>query len=212
MEIFSSNLSFLRKKAGRSKQDQADFLAVKRTTYSGYESGASKPDFSTLMDMAERLGIKPGQLIDDFIDENTKLDSPTKHKDSIPLIPIDAMAGYPAGEFQVLHAERYVIPEFRNQKVDFLIRISGTSMSPKYFNGDVVACKLIPTNSFIQWGKVYIMDTVQGALCKRLYQGSKKGHVKVVSDNSEAYPAFEIDFKENVRSLALVVGVIRMEN
>lgn len=133
-------------------------------------------------------------------------------KGSLPLIPIDAMAGVGKGDFSVIESdvERYFIPDF-NKKADFLIRISGTSMSPKYFHGDVVACKSIPTETFIQWGKVYVLDTVQGALCKRLMPGSKKGSVKCISDNQEAYPPFELDFRHDIRSLAIVVGMIRME-
>jgi phage repressor protein C with HTH and peptisase S24 domain len=83
-------------------------------------------------------------------------------------------------------------------------------MSPKYYNGDVVACKIIPKETFIQWGKVYVMDTIQGALCKRLFP-SEKGddYIKVVSDN-EKYPAFDMPKKE-IRALAIVIGVIRLE-
>jgi phage repressor protein C with HTH and peptisase S24 domain len=83
-------------------------------------------------------------------------------------------------------------------------------MSPKYFNGDVVACKIIPTKTFLQWGKVYIMDTVQGALCKRVMPSERKGWITLVSDNAEMYPKFEMEYKE-IRSLAIVVGVIRLE-
>lgn len=130
---------------------------------------------------------------------------------AIPLIPINAMAGFSSGDSQVLSidAEQYIVPEFKN-KADFLIRISGTSMSPKYFNGDIVACKKIPTKTFLQWGKVYIMDTVQGALCKRVLASTKKGNIVCRSENSDLYPDFEISWSE-VRNLAIVVGVIRLE-
>jgi len=129
----------------------------------------------------------------------------------IPIIPIEAMAGLSNGDKTVieLECEHYYVPDFQS-KADFLIRISGTSMAPKYYNGDVVACKKIPTETFIQWGKVYVMDTIQGAICKRLFQ-SENGDdwVRVVSDN-EKYPPFEMKKKE-IRSLAIVIGVIRLE-
>ncbi len=129
----------------------------------------------------------------------------------LPLINIDAVAGYANGntDLTYLDADKYLIPEFKH-KADFLIRISGTSMSPKYFNGDIVACKKVPTQTFLQWGKVYVMDTEQGAVCKRLMASKKKNHVLCRSENTELYPDFEIHW-DKVRSLAIVVGVIRLE-
>jgi phage repressor protein C with HTH and peptisase S24 domain len=134
-----------------------------------------------------------------------------KTKKGLPLIPIDAMAGIGTGDKTalLLDCEHYYIPEFQ-QKADFLIRITGTSMSPKYYNGDVVACKTIPVKTFIQWGKVYVMDTVQGALCKRLFESEKgETHIRVVSDNDK-YPPFEMH-RDEIRALAIVIGVIRLE-
>lgn len=135
----------------------------------------------------------------------------SKTTKGLPLIPIDAMAGFGNGEKTVLEleCEHYYVPDFQ-KKADFLIRITGTSMSPKYYNGDVVACKKIPVKTFMQWGKVYVMDTVQGALCKRLFESEKgDSYVRVVSDN-EKYPPFDMSTKE-IRNLAIVIGVIRLE-
>lgn len=134
-----------------------------------------------------------------------------KTNKGLPLIPINAMAGIGDGEKAalILECEHYFVPDFQ-KKADFLIRISGTSMSPKYYNGDVVACKKIPVKTFIQWGKVYVMDTIQGALCKRLFESAKgETFVRVVSDN-EKYPPFDMPTKE-IRNLAIVIGVIRLE-
>jgi repressor LexA len=132
-----------------------------------------------------------------------------EHKQFLPLISIDAMAGYGVGELETVNSERYIVPEFHN-KADFMIRISGTSMNPKYFHGDIVACKKIPTQTFLQWGKVYVLDTEQGALCKRVMPSKIKGNIVCRSDNSELYPEFELNWKK-VRSIAIVVGVIRLE-
>ncbi len=131
------------------------------------------------------------------------------HRQFLPLIPIDAMAGYAQGEIEFINSDKYFIPEFTN-KADFMIRISGTSMNPKYFHGDVVACKKIPTKTFLQWGKVYVLDTEQGALCKRVMPSKIKGNIVCRSDNSDIYPEFELSWKK-VRSIAIVVGVIRLE-
>lgn len=137
----------------------------------------------------------------------TKTENPNE---GIPLIPIHAMAGAFTGEAQVLECdcERYVVPAFKG--ADFLIPVKGVSMHPRFSSGDIVACKRLNMNNiFFQWNKVYVLDTDQGALIKRLKPGSDKDHVLVVSDNASFDP-FELDV-HNIYNVALVIGVIRLE-
>ena len=128
----------------------------------------------------------------------------------IPLIPIEAMAGFGTGEVQVLEYEcdRYVVPAFKD--AEFLIQVKGSSMLPKYNSGDIVACKKLPMDQlFFQWNKVYVLDTNQGALIKRVKAGSDDDHLLIVSDN-ERYEPFELH-KKFIHSVAIVIGVIRLE-
>jgi len=133
-------------------------------------------------------------------------------KQGIPLIPLDAMAGFAIGSEQVVaySTDRYIVPEFDELKVDFLIRVKGSSMYPKYNSGDIVACKkLALSDIFFQWNKVYVLDTEQGALIKRIRKGSDAEHITLVSDN-EKYEPFELEIGQ-LHAVALVVGVIRLE-
>lgn len=128
----------------------------------------------------------------------------------IPLIPIEAMAGFGTGEVQVLEYEcdRYVVPAFKD--AEFLIQVKGSSMLPKYNSGDIVACKKLPMDQlFFQWNKVYVLDTNQGALIKRVKAGSDNDHLLIVSDNAN-YEPFELH-KNFIHSVAIVIGVIRLE-
>jgi len=131
--------------------------------------------------------------------------------DGIPLIPINAMAGFGSGECQVLEYEcdRYVVPMFK--EAEFLITVKGSSMIPKYNSGDIVACKkLALADLFFQWNKVYVLDTAQGALIKRVKEDKDhEGSVLIVSDNP-AYPPFSLCANQ-IHSIAIVVGVIRLE-
>lgn len=130
--------------------------------------------------------------------------------EGIPLLPVDAMAGAFTGEQQVLEyeCERYVVPAFKG--ADFLIPVKGVSMHPRFSSGDIVACKrLSMDNVFFQWNKVYVIDTDQGPLIKRLKPGTDKEHVLVVSDN-QSYDPFELAISK-IYHLALVIGVIRLE-
>lgn len=131
-------------------------------------------------------------------------------KEGIPLIPINAMAGAMMGEQTVMEyeCERYVVPLFKG--AEFLIPVKGSSMYPKYSSGDIVACKRVPmTDLFFQWNKVYVLDTNQGALIKRIKKGSDAEHILIVSDN-EAYEPFELPIR-CIYNVAIVIGVIRLE-
>jgi len=132
-----------------------------------------------------------------------------KSDKGIPLIPITAMAGAFTGDLQILDQEcdRYVVPIFKG--ADFLIPVKGSSMYPKYSSGDIVACKRIPIDTFFQWNKVYVLDTDQGPLIKRVNQGKAENSILIVSDNDK-YPPFELN-RTQIHNIALVLGVIRLE-
>ena len=133
--------------------------------------------------------------------------------EGIPLIPVDAIAGLGKGDIAGIKYEdcsRYYVPEFSERGVEFLIRVSGSSMYPKYANGDILACKKIHEVLFIQWGKVYVIESkTQGPLVKRLFEHDDE-FVQCVSDNKEHYPPFLLP-KSDIRSLSIVVGVIRLD-
>lgn len=130
----------------------------------------------------------------------------------IPLIPIEAIGGFGTGESQVMdyHAQHYIVPEFSELNVDFMIRVKGSSMYPKYSSGDIVACRKLELDTFFQWNKVYVLDTSQGPVIKRIHKSTEAGHITCVSENKE-YPPFDLNVEADVYAIALVVGVIRFE-
>lgn len=131
-------------------------------------------------------------------------------KEGIPLLPLDAMAGAFTDDISVMEyeCERYIVPAFKG--ADFLIPVKGDSMQPTYKSGDLVACQRVPLDDmFFQWNKTYVLDTVQGALIKRIRRGSDSEHVLIVSDNP-AYEPFELSLKQ-FHGVALVRGIIRIE-
>ena len=131
--------------------------------------------------------------------------------DGLPLYNAEASAGF--GSFDKMLSEeniidRYKVPIFRY--CDFMMYVKGSSMYPKYSNGDIIACKILQSVHFLQWNKVYVIATTeQGFLVKRVKESDKEDCVCVVSDNKE-YPPFNIS-KSEILGYALVVGVIRLE-
>ncbi len=132
---------------------------------------------------------------------------------TVPLIPIDAVAGYGDDVDGVAYkdCDQYMVPEFEERGVEFLIRVSGSSMYPKYSSGDVLACKKIYDVLFFQWGKIYVIDSSQGQLVKRVFEDKENpDNIICVSDNGERYPPFKMP-KSDIRSLSIVLGVVRLE-
>lgn len=132
-------------------------------------------------------------------------------KKGLPMIPESAIAGTGAGELTIHEndiEDRYFIPEFA--KADFLIRVKGSSMYPKYNPGDIVACKRMTKSAFIQWNKAYVLDTSQGIMIKRIIKSDTPGRWVLRSDNKD-YQDIDIDPAKDVASISLVIGVIRLE-
>lgn len=131
----------------------------------------------------------------------------------IPLIPIDAVAGFngwdEAGVAE-LDCAHYDVPDFAAAHADFLIRVSGSSMYPKYSSGDILACRKIDEITFIQWGKIYVIDSRQGAMVKRLFPIEGDSAMLLCKSDNPNYPPFELP-KEEIRSISIVVGAIRLE-
>ena len=144
-----------------------------------------------------------------FIPEEGSIDQYKR----IPFVSPVAVAGFWNGDFSINNSDVkgfYVIPLFNGRRIDFMIEVSGSSMYPKYSNGDVVACVILRESRFIQWNKAHVISTTeQGILIKRIKKGSTDQELLLVSDNKE-YEPFAINAME-VTGIALVVGVIRLE-
>ncbi len=203
---------------GISKREFYTQIGVSRGTL---ESKSSITEDVMARFIARFPQVSPSWLLtgngDMIISQNTDMKNeelPVAHRtesnEGIPLIPINAMAGAFTGDLSVMEYEcdRYIIPSFKG--ADFLIGVKGSSMYPRYNSGDIVACKRLSLQDlFFQWNKVYVLDTDQGPLIKRIKPGTDKDHVTIVSDNKD-YEPFELAI-DHIYHVALVVGVIRVE-
>ncbi|MBQ7774538.1 MAG: S24 family peptidase [Lachnospiraceae bacterium] len=122
----------------------------------------------------------------------------------VPLLPIAAQGGS-LSEFVVSvkenDCEKVVSPV---RGADFAMPVSGDSMAPEYPNGSQIFIKKINEAAFIEWGKVYVLDTCNGTVIKILVPSEKDGYVKCVSINKDPiYAPFEVAWKD-------VFGVYRV--
>lgn len=145
-------------------------------------------------------------------DEQTNV--PTEKMITLPLIPLDAVAGFPLFDnagITISDCEQYSVPEFSVRGAEFLVRVSGSSMTPRFANGDLLACKKVAQVTFFQWGMVYVIDTQQGMLVKRLYECPNDDDMVVChSENTTEFPDFKLP-KSEIRSVSIVIGHISVQ-
>lgn len=141
------------------------------------------------------------------------VDEQSLSKSAIPLVNEEAIGGFGGGDNSVYSKnirDYYVIPQLAHTKVDFMIKVLGDSMSPKYKNGDTVACTMIRESNFIQWNKTHLVSTKeQGLLLKKVIRGNDDDHLKMISINKE-YPPFDVP-KNEIIAMALAIGSVRVE-
>ena len=113
----------------------------------------------------------------------------------VPLLPIAAQGGS-LNEFVVSvkenDCERVVSPI---RGADFAMPVAGDSMAPEYPAGSQIFIKKIDERAFIDWGKVYVLDTCNGSVIKRVFPADDSGKVKCVSINPD-YPPFEVAYED----------------
>lgn len=168
----------------RTQTDFANLLGIHRSSLSMAFQG--RDDYLT-----DRLIARAAKVIDQLslADTFPRIGdaAPIKEK-TIPVIPTGARAGTLV-EFidgvQEYECERIISPI---RGADYAIQVTGDSMSPEYPNGSIVLIKKIDEKAFIEWGKVYVLDTENGAVIKQIRNTPKEGVVECVSLNPNYQP------------------------
>lgn len=113
----------------------------------------------------------------------------------IPLLPVFAQGGS-LNDFVVSvkenDCEKIISPI---KGADYAITVSGDSMSPEYPSGSQILIKRINERAFIDWGRVYVLDTCNGTVIKKLFPSEDPDKVICKSINPE-YPLFEVSFAD----------------
>ena len=172
----------------KSQREFARLLDVNEATI----SKALKGDAGYLSDiMMSRINAL---MVDKFGDVPNWDESPKEEDKGILVIPIEAMAGT-LGEFaesvKAYECERMVSPI---KGADYAIKVCGDSMSPEIPNGSQILIKKIYEEEFVEWGKIFCLDTKNGAVIKRVYPTDDPEVVECRSINP-GYPPFKVNVR-----------------
>jgi phage repressor protein C with HTH and peptisase S24 domain len=163
-------------------QDFAKLLGVSRNSLSAAKNGNETY-------LTDSLLSKIQSALDYH---TTPITEEELEREMIPVLPTDARAGTLA-EFsesvEIYNCERMVSPI---RGADFAMQVTGDSMSPEYPSGSVIICKKINEKAFIEWGKVFVLDTPNGAVIKSVRKTDDDNEVECVSLNP-AYQPFRIN-------------------
>lgn len=113
----------------------------------------------------------------------------------IPLLPVSAQGGS-LNDFVVSikesSCEKIISPI---KGADYAMSVSGESMAPEYPSGSQILIKRIDEKAFIDWGRVYVLDTCNGTVIKRLFPSEGADKVLCKSINPE-FPPFEVSLSD----------------
>lgn len=112
----------------------------------------------------------------------------------IPLLPVSAIGGSLQDwslSVKLSDCEQIISPVC---DVEFAMTVAGESMAPKYPSGCRIFCKKINEKAFIEWGKVYVLDTCNGPVIKVCNQSETSDNIRCSSLNADQtrYQPFDI--------------------
>ncbi len=233
---FPSNIKFLRKRKGRTQDDVAAALDLKRSTLSGYENGVAQPGIDVLvsfsgyfnMSIDTLLKIDIARLSESQLGElergydayvkgsNLRVLATTVNsgnRENIELVTEKAKAGYTTG-----YADPEYIGELPVFHLPFLsdkrkyrtFQLKGDSMFP-IPDGSWVTGEFIQDWTELMSGKAYIVFTLDDGIVFKIVENNilKNGRLTLFSLNP-LYEPYEIHIKE-VKEIWKFVNYISSE-
>ena len=92
---------------------------------------------------------------------------------------------------------------------DYAMEVTGDSMSPDFPSGSRILIKKIDETAFIAWNEVYVLDTPNGAVIKRIRRTEDPAVIECVSINP-AYQPYRIE-RDFIRGWYRVLMVMSLK-
>lgn len=206
--MVTSNIRYLRKKAGYTQAQLAEKLDIKRSLVGAYEEGRAEPKLSTLVNIAKHFQITLDDLITVDLANNTAPSSAATgkmrvlaitvdqdDKENIELVPLKASAGYLNGyadpEF-IEELPRFRLPMLGNSGTFRAFEISGDSMLP-ITSGTVIVGRYIEDWKTIKDGTpCIIISQKEGVVFKRIYNKLQDGAILRLHSDNPVYSPYEL--------------------
>jgi transcriptional regulator with XRE-family HTH domain len=209
--VVEESIKHYLKANGLTMQDMADRLGVSQQAVSGairrgIGVNTAKRWSEVFGFSVEFLTTGSGNLL---AGGSTTVPQQRHEPNTVPMLPIFAQAGSLTGWSEGIEeakCERVISPV---KDIDMAVHIYGESMYPDIPNGSVCFVRRV-TGRIIDWGRAYILDTVDGPVLKYLTPGSDDEHIRCVSANHDPkFAPFEV-LKADINGMFRVVMCMRM--
>lgn len=131
------------------------------------------------------------------------------NEEMVPLVNMFALGGSLTEQLDSASVDELESVQTPVKGAEMAIQVSGDSMAPKYPSGSRLFCRHVDDPAFIEWGKVYVLDTAQGAVVKELRPGSSSDNVMCYSLNdNKKYVPFEVPFSSIHGIWKVLAGLI----
>lgn len=108
------------------------------------------------------------------------------YTDGVPYFDVDFKLGFDEMENPGTTNPEYLIKMPGYEKATMWCNVTGRSMEPEISNGDIIALERIEDFSFLPFGDVYGIITVNGMrTIKRLGRGASEGSYRLIPTNKE---------------------------
>ncbi len=219
---FTSNIKFLRKRRGRTQDEVAVALNLKRSTLSGYENGVAQPGIDILVSFSKYFNMSIDTLLkidmtklsesqlgelergyDAYIKgNNLRVLTTTVGSDNvenIELVPEKAKAGYTTGYADPEYIEelpRFRLPFLSEKRKYRTFQLKGDSMLP-IPDGSWVTGEYLQDWHQIISGKAYVVFTINdGIVFKVVENNLKKDGKLVLYSLNPIYEPYEVHIAE----------------
>ncbi len=234
--FFKSNIKLLRKRRGRTQDEAALALSLKRSTLSGYENAVAQPNINALMQFSEYYGIAIDTLVkvdlrslsesqlnqlergyDIYIKgSNLRVLTTTVDQDNeenIELVGEKAKAGYATGYADpdyIRILPTFKLPFLSKQKKYRTFQISGDSMLP-IPDGSYVTGEFVQDWTTIRNQHAYVVLTKDDGVVFKVLENkiNENGKIKLHSLNP-LYLPYEMPVSE-IREVWKFVNYISAE-
>jgi len=233
---FAPNIKFLRKRRGRTQDDVAVALNLKRSTLSGYENGVAQPGIEVLvsfsryfnMSIDTMLKIDMSKLSESQLGElergydayvrgsNLRVLTTTVNADNqenIEMVPEKAKAGYATGYADpeyIGELPRFRLPFLSDKRKYRTFQLKGDSMLP-IPDGSWVTGEFVQDWREIRNGKAYVVFTINDGIVFKIIENklNSDGRLVLYSLNP-VYEPYEVHINE-VKEIWKFVNYISSE-
>lgn len=233
---FAKNIKFLRRRIGRTQDDVANALGLKRSTLSGYENSVAEPGIGILVSFSKYFSIAVDTLIKVELENlsesqmgqlergfdaylggsNIRILATTVDRDNnenIELVPEKAKAGYMTG---------YADPEFISELPVFNLPFLSANLKYRAFQLRGDSMLPIPDGAFVtaeyvqDWfgisdGHAYIIFTMDDGIMFKIAENRIRGEGKLILYSlNPVYEPYSVRISE-VREVWKFVNYISSE-